>query len=60
MALGLNTIVGFARLLDLGCLAFFTMGPYTAACFSSWVGANAGTGGRGVAILVGGSVARTR
>jgi branched-chain amino acid transport system permease protein len=37
MALGLNIIVGFAGLLDLGYVAFFAIGAYTAAyCGSSY------------------------
>jgi branched-chain amino acid transport system permease protein len=35
MALGLNVIVGFAGLLDLGYVAFFAIGAYTAAYFGS-------------------------
>jgi branched-chain amino acid transport system permease protein len=35
MALGLNVIVGFAGLLDLGYVAFFAIGAYTAAYFAS-------------------------
>jgi len=35
MALGLNTVVGFAGLLDLGYVAFFAIGAYTAGWFSS-------------------------
>jgi branched-chain amino acid transport system permease protein len=35
MALGLNVIVGFAGLLDLGYVAFFTIGAYAAAYFAS-------------------------
>jgi branched-chain amino acid transport system permease protein len=31
MALGLNIIVGFAGLLDLGYVAFFAIGAYTAS-----------------------------
>jgi branched-chain amino acid transport system permease protein len=30
MALGLNIVVGFAGLLDLGYVAFFAIGAYTA------------------------------
>ena len=52
MALGLNIIVGFAGLLDLGYVAFFAIGAYTAAYFGSGFWDNAG-----VAILVGDSVA---
>jgi branched-chain amino acid transport system permease protein len=42
MALGLNLIVGFAGLLDLGYVAFFAIGAYTAAYFGSgfWADAN--------------------
>jgi branched-chain amino acid transport system permease protein len=35
MALGLNVIVGYAGLLDLGYVAFFAIGAYTAAYFAS-------------------------
>ena len=35
MALGLNTVVGFAGLLDLGYVAFFALGAYAAGWFSS-------------------------
>jgi len=35
MALGLNTVVGFAGLLDLGYVAFFAIGAYTTGWFSS-------------------------
>jgi branched-chain amino acid transport system permease protein len=59
IALGLNIIVGFAGLLDLGCVAFFAIGAYTAAYFGSPFWANAGSDGRGIAILVGDSVANT-
>jgi branched-chain amino acid transport system permease protein len=59
MALGLNIIVGFAGLLDLGYVAFFAIGAYTAAYFGSSFWANAGSDGRGVAILVGDPVAGT-
>jgi branched-chain amino acid transport system permease protein len=57
MALGLNIIVGFAGLLDLGYVAFFAIGAYTAAYLGSGFWANAGSDGRGIAILVGDSVA---
>jgi branched-chain amino acid transport system permease protein len=57
MALGLNIIVGFAGLLDLGYVAFFAIGAYTAAYFGSGFWANAGSDGRGVAFLVGDAVA---
>jgi branched-chain amino acid transport system permease protein len=35
MALGLNIVVGFAGLLDLGYVAFVAIGAYTAAYFAS-------------------------
>ena len=45
MALGLNVIVGFAGLLDLGYVAFFAIGAYTAAYFGSGFWVNAGPTG---------------
>jgi branched-chain amino acid transport system permease protein len=36
LALGLNIVVGFAGLLDLGYAAFFAIGAYTYAIFSSY------------------------
>ena len=44
MALGLNIIVGFAGLLDLGYVAFFAIGAYTMGYFGSGFCANAGGG----------------
>jgi branched-chain amino acid transport system permease protein len=41
MALGLNVMVGFAGLLDLGYLAFFAIGAYSTGWFSSGFYANA-------------------
>jgi branched-chain amino acid transport system permease protein len=35
MAVGLNIVVGYAGLLDLGYVAFYAMGSYTAAWFAS-------------------------
>ena len=35
MALGLNIVVGFAGLLDLGYVAFFAIGAYTIGWFGS-------------------------
>ncbi len=35
MAVGLNMVVGYAGLLDLGYVAFYAMGAYTAAWFAS-------------------------
>jgi branched-chain amino acid transport system permease protein len=56
MALGLNIIVGYAGLLDLGYVAFFAIGAYTAAYFGSSYWAGAGSG-HGIAVLVGHSLA---
>mgnify|MGYP001108269189 CR=1 FL=1 len=42
MGLGLNIVVGFAGLLDLGYVAFFAIGAYTMGIFTS-------TGGLGIA-----------
>jgi branched-chain amino acid transport system permease protein len=53
MALGLNIVVGFAGLLDLGYVAFFAIGAYT----FGWLGsgfADAVNGGKGVHIGVSG------
>ena len=52
MALGLNVVVGFAGLLDLGYVAFFAIGAHVAAYFGSSFWANA-AGGDGFALLVG-------
>jgi branched-chain amino acid transport system permease protein len=52
MALGLNIIVGYAGLLDLGYVAFFALGALTAGWFMSDFYANAGKGGEGVHFLV--------
>ncbi|MDQ3741479.1 MAG: branched-chain amino acid ABC transporter permease [Actinomycetota bacterium] len=51
MALGLNIIVGFAGLLDLGYVAFFAIGAYTVGYFGSGFWSNAG-GGEGVHVGV--------
>jgi branched-chain amino acid transport system permease protein len=52
MALGLNVVVGFAGLLDLGYVAFFAIGAHVAAYFGSAFWFNAG-GGHGIALFVG-------
>jgi branched-chain amino acid transport system permease protein len=55
MALGLNVIVGFAGLLDLGYVAFFAIGAFT----MGWVGSNffsGANGGEGFHLLVGAPV----
>jgi branched-chain amino acid transport system permease protein len=57
MALGLNIIVGFAGLLDLGYVAFFAIGAYTMGYFGSGFHANAG-GGDGIHFLVTGPAAK--
>ena len=35
IAVGLNVVVGYAGLLDLGYVAFFAVGSYTAAMLTS-------------------------
>jgi branched-chain amino acid transport system permease protein len=52
MALGLNIVVGFAGLLDLGYVAFFAIGAHVAAYLGSAFWANAADGG-GIALFVG-------
>ena len=52
MALGLNIIVGFAGLLDLGYVAFFALGALTAGWFMSGFFADA-NGGEGISLFVG-------
>jgi branched-chain amino acid transport system permease protein len=51
-ALGLNIIVGFAGLLDLGYVAFFALGSLTAGWFMSGFFSGAG-GGEGWSLFVG-------
>lgn len=59
LALGLNVVVGFAGLLDLGYIAFYAVGAYTAALLSSphlssqfeWI-AHLAPGGLHVAFLI--------
>src|SRR4051794_19568387 len=51
MALGLNIVVGFAGLLDLGYVAFFAIGAYTAAYLGSGFWARAGADGHGISVL---------
>ena len=45
MALGLNVVVGFAGLLDLGYVAFYAIGAYTAAYLASGYWASGADGG---------------
>jgi branched-chain amino acid transport system permease protein len=56
MALGLNIIVGFAGLLDLGYVAFFAIGAYTIGWFGSGFFAFVHNQ-KGLHILVGGQAA---
>ena len=51
MALGLNIIVGYAGLLDLGYVAFFAIGAYVMGYFGSGFWQDAG-GGDGIHFLV--------
>jgi branched-chain amino acid transport system permease protein len=57
MALGLNIIVGFAGLLDLGYVAFYAIGSYTVGWFGSLFFANVNHE-KGIHILVTGAAAR--
>jgi branched-chain amino acid transport system permease protein len=52
MALGLNIIVGYAGLLDLGYVAFFAIGAYVMGYFGSGFWANAGSSDEGIHIGV--------
>jgi branched-chain amino acid transport system permease protein len=56
MALGLNIVVGFAGLLDLGYVAFFAIGAYCTGWFASGYWAYAGDQ-KGIHVLVGGLIA---
>jgi branched-chain amino acid transport system permease protein len=56
MALGLNIIVGFAGLLDLGYVAFFAIGAYTMGWFGSLFFSNVNDK-KGIHILVSGQAA---
>ena len=38
LGLGLNVVVGFAGLLDLGCVGFYAVGAYTYALLFHWAG----------------------
>ena len=51
MALGLNIVVGFAGLLDLGYVAFFAFGAFSMGWFGSSFFANV-NGGEGIHIFV--------
>jgi branched-chain amino acid transport system permease protein len=52
MALGLNIVVGFAGLLDIGYLAFYAFGAYTLGWFASDHFAKV-NGGKGIHVLAG-------
>jgi branched-chain amino acid transport system permease protein len=52
MALGLNIVVGFAGLLDLGYVAFYALGAYSMGWLASDFYSTA-NGGKGVFVLVG-------
>jgi branched-chain amino acid transport system permease protein len=51
LALGLNIVMGFAGLLDLGYVAFYAIGAYTVGYFGSGFWQNAG-GGDGIHVFV--------
>src|SRR4051794_39125477 len=53
MALGLNIVVGFAGLLDLGYVAFFAIGAYTVGYFGSGFFSNVNDQ-KGIHLLVSG------
>src|SRR4051812_8866849 len=57
MALGLNIVVGFAGLLDLGYVAFFAIGAYTMGWFGSGF-LSLLNHGKGIHILVTGLAAQ--
>jgi branched-chain amino acid transport system permease protein len=52
MALGLNIVVGFAGLLDLGYVAFYALGAYTIGWFGSDHFSSV-QGGKGIHVLAG-------
>jgi branched-chain amino acid transport system permease protein len=56
MALGLNIVVGFAGLLDLGYVAFFAIGAYTCGWLASGF-ADRVNGGKGIHVGVSGFLA---
>src|SRR5207302_3207409 len=50
-ALGLNIVVGFAGLLDLGYVAFYAIGAYTVGWFGSdWFSSVTGNGGAHIGV----------
>ena len=52
MALGLNIVVGFAGLLDLGYVAFFAIGAYTIGWLGSGFFSDSGKDGEGIHLFV--------
>jgi len=54
MALGLNIIVGFAGLLDLGYVAFYALGAMVVGWWASGFFTGAGAGGEGIHVGVSG------
>ena len=56
MALGLNVVVGFAGLLDLGYVAFYAIGAYTVGWFASDYFSRVNHG-KGIHVLVSGKAA---
>src|SRR3954464_5861902 len=59
MALGLNIVVGFAGLLDLGYVAFYALGPLTVGWLGSAFVYNA-NGGKGYHVLVSGALSKAQ
>jgi branched-chain amino acid transport system permease protein len=54
MAVGLNIVVGYAGLLDLGYVAFYALGAYTAAWLASPHASQFQLGGKPIDINIGG------
>src|SRR5439155_6000682 len=54
MAVGLNMVVGYAGLLDLGYVAFYAIGAYTAAWFASPHASQFHLGGKPIDFSLGG------
>src|SRR5262245_8107299 len=54
MAVGLNIVVGYAGLLDLGYVAFYALGAYTAAWLASPHASQFSWGGKPIDVNIGG------
>src|SRR6185295_10138999 len=54
MAVGLNMVVGYAGLLDLGYVAFYALGAYTAAWLASPHASQFTLGGKPIDVNIGG------